>query len=814
MASTINTKELESDLSLLRDINKEMSSYLTMSQAGLSLVQSMNSVEVGILTSMKTKNFADLASLNNKIKIKNIETAIAKLMQKPDPNAGSALTRKYAQLLKEKKLEEELLSNTQLIKNAWTNLDKSFGGIYERIKSFTKLLRLEPELIAVASLLYFFKEVYKVFDQLDSAAADFRKSMGITRIDSVKLESDARAISIHLMSIGVSAKDVYGSIKAIADEFGSSRTYSSDMVSDMATLSAQFGITGQTSAKFVKSMAMVSGSTASTQKDMLLIAQRMSAAAGVPLDAVMQDVAESSQESYQFLSRNPIELLKAAVKARELGTTLSASAKSSASLLNFTESVKAEMEASVLLGKSMNLQKARELAYHRDIAGLNVEIVKLAKEANFQQLDPFQQDAVAKAFGKTAGEVASMLESDREHQHILAAMSVTDRARYDTMANMNKSQIKNYAELARQEVQTMSNQKAIAAISSAWVSIFAKLGATLLPAIATILEFVAKHMQAIVIVSSVIGGIWFLNKLLMIGTNLEAYKLRSMLGVVLTKSKELLVSNTVGFSGLFKYIWSFIKTFGVIGSLIGGVIWEAIVAVGTSLMGLFSTIGSGLLTVVMTPISWIIAAFAAGFGIGTLLNKFKFVQNAAQAIWLEIFKIGDVIESINGKIYEALKAPFVKVWDWLKGVFLGNSPSTLGLMIVDGIVAVGGMIMNALISPFTKAWEFIKGLPIISHLFGGNNISATAAPDQKIGMSVDKPNKDEIDSKKIAGGGIGDVVSDAGDSMAKKIGAIVDAINSLRDDMKSGVLTANVYLDSQKLDSAVGRRLAYTGTLT
>ena len=50
------------------------------------------------------------------------------------------------------------------------------------------------------------------------------------------------------------------------------------------------------------------------------------------------------------------------------------------------------MEASVLLGKSMNLQKARELAYHRDITGLNKEIVKLAKDANFEQLDPFQQD--------------------------------------------------------------------------------------------------------------------------------------------------------------------------------------------------------------------------------------------------------------------------------------------------------------------------------------------------------------------------------------------------------------------------------------
>ena len=47
---------------------------------------------------------------------------------------------------------------------------------------------------------------------------------------------------------------------------------------------------------------------------------------------------------------------------------------------------------------------------------------------------------------------------------------------------------------------------------------------------------------------------------------------------------------------------------------------------------------------------------------------------------------------------------------------------------------------------------------------------------------------------------------------------IVTAINKgftdLRNDFKNGTLTANVYIDSQKLDSLMGRRLAYTGQLT
>jgi hypothetical protein len=103
-------------------------------------------------------------------------------------------------------------------------------------------------------------------------------------------------------------------------------------------------------------------------------------------------------------------------------------------------------------------------------------------------------------------------------------------------------------------------------------------------------------------------------------------------------------------------------------------------------------------------------------------------------------------------------------------------------------------------------------LPLISHLFGHKDVGAAAGPEAKATMAVERP-KADVDSKK-ASGGVSDAVSGMGDDMAKRMGAIVDAINCLREDMKNGVLTANVYIDSQKLDSAVGRRLAYTGQLT
>jgi hypothetical protein len=163
-------------------------------------------------------------------------------------------------------------------------------------------------------------------------------------------------------------------------------------------------------------------------------------------------------------------------------------------------------------------------------------------------------------------------------------------------------------------------------------------------------------------------------------------------------------------------------------------------------------------------------------------------------------------------IFNLLLYPFKKAWQWLRKTFLGKSPSQLGLMILEGIMAVEGLILRALTSPFRRAWEFIKKLPFVSKLFGMHNVAGNISPEAKATMTVEK-NKPSVDAKKSSDT-FSNVVGGMSDELSKKISAIVDAINGLRDDMKNGKLTSNVYIDSQKLDALMGRRLAYTGQLT
>ena len=68
--------------------------------------------------------------------------------------------------------------------------------------------------------------------------------------------------------------------------------------------------------------------------------------------------------------------------------------------LNFEQSIANEMEAELLLGKNLNLEKARQAAMDNDLVTLAEEIAKnVGDSAEFAEMNRIQQDAAAAAVG-------------------------------------------------------------------------------------------------------------------------------------------------------------------------------------------------------------------------------------------------------------------------------------------------------------------------------------------------------------------------------------------------------------------------------
>lgn len=545
-------------------------------------------------------------------------------------------------------------------------------------------------------------QLWDVFKKLDEEAFKARKEMGMMRDIHQPLRQQAEGLYKQYADLGVTVEQVYKTQKAISLELGSVHSATKAIVEQASLMSAQFGISEDTTVKMLKTLGQMNQTTAVAQTQMVGFAGVIANAAGVPLPQVMEDVAKASATTRTMFAKTPLDMIKAAVEARRLGTTLNQMSESSRKILNFTESMEAEMEASVLIGRSINLQLARQLAYNGKIAESNKEILRLSKQMDFEHMDPFQAEAFARATGKTVDELRSMVQSDRELNNIRAQAnklakegSFTLKKQledYEKLQQANEAVAKIRGEDYQMMLKQRANQERLTSISNSWKKIVMELGYAFLPIIDATLAIVAHMMPLISIGFKIAAPFQMLIVLLKGIAAVSDFAFGTKIIANLAKIGPWITSLGTKFSWLGK-VFSVLK--------IAGPFTKAIPVIG-----------------------WIITGVQFLYEWGKRLIK----------IWNDPnMSIGDKI--LNGlySVGPALKAvlwdPFVELWNWLKKTFMGQSPSRLGLMIVEGIKAVGTMMFNSLMSPFKLAWD------AISNLWGGIGTVITE-PLKKVWDSV------------------------------------------------------------------------------
>jgi hypothetical protein len=129
--------------------------------------------------------------------------------------------------------------------------------------------------------------------------------------------------------------------------------------------------------------------------------------AGIAHGVVLQDVLSASDSITASLGNSEKRIGAAATAARGLGLSLSEVDVIAGSLLNFEDSIAAELEAQLITGKNINLSKARELALNNDLEGVANELKKNgASAAEFAGMQRHEQESLAKALGMSRDQLA------------------------------------------------------------------------------------------------------------------------------------------------------------------------------------------------------------------------------------------------------------------------------------------------------------------------------------------------------------------------------------------------------------------------
>jgi len=125
---------------------------------------------------------------------------------------------------------------------------------------------------------------------------------------------------------------------------------------------------------------------------------------------ITKQIASTSKLIQLNFKGNLDSLTKTVLQANKLGLSLDQVNKVADSLLNFEQSISAELNAELLTGKQLNLEKARLFALNNDIAGLTQEIANQGITAEkFAGMNRIQQQAIAQSLGMQASELGDSL---------------------------------------------------------------------------------------------------------------------------------------------------------------------------------------------------------------------------------------------------------------------------------------------------------------------------------------------------------------------------------------------------------------------
>ena len=673
-------------------------------------------------------------------------------------------------------------------------------GLSQRLTGYSKELEMlqKINLSTIGPILYFLGETFKLFQSMDKAAMNFRKTMGFVRDTARDIRSISERLTINLMDMGVNIEGVYSSFVELSKIMGSVHIVTTGLVKTTAILKSQLGVAEDITAGFLRNMAAISKSSLEAQTQMAFMAGSLSQAAGVPLSDVMRDVASRSTTTLTMMSRIPSQVIRTAVELRKMGTELDRAAKSSREILNFTSNVQDEMEASVLLGHSINLQRARELAYRRDLEGSTKEILRLTKSISFENLDVFQQEAFAKATGKSVDELLGLVQAERQWEAARKSGDPAMQARvsaYEKLRNSNASIQKDQARQLEMLVLTRSNQERMTAITQKWQSILAKASEVLLPILDAVLSIIPPAMEIGMVFVNWSAAIWTIGK----GFQIIGLQVATWTN---TFSKVSAFFLSMGMFGekILKVFSMIISPFSKIGGLLGS--WVPMV---------FKFVSPFLK--ILGPIGWIVTAFQF---IGSLFRRLNGIGEAFKGGIINGILFG--LKAIGGAVYDTLLKPFVDAWNWIKGIFVGNSPSTLGLGIVKGIISIQTMLFDAITYPWRHAFAWIAdkipGMGKVADKFrAGFGGMATSIESKASGTAI---NPSQITPTPTTNGSStqSQPVSQISEQPVqindtKLLTAILEAINILNKNLESGKI--GFYVDGQLLSATIARQTEFRG---
>ena len=242
-------------------------------------------------------------------------------------------------------------------------------------------------------------------ERISSENTEMARSLGLAQGAASKLAGSVAGMGPTVAAAKQSVTQLYsamGSTEKLSANtlkvFVKLNTFAGMSADSLAKFQAFAKLSGQEAGTMVTNMANTALQVIKTNK--LAISQKK----------LLEDTAAQSNTIKLQFRAQPQELLKAVAQSKKLGLELSKVEDIASGLLNIEDSIAAEMEAELMTGKDLNLEKAREAALNNDSKTLMTEIAnQFGSIEDFQKMNRLEQESFAKAIGLSRDGLSDML---------------------------------------------------------------------------------------------------------------------------------------------------------------------------------------------------------------------------------------------------------------------------------------------------------------------------------------------------------------------------------------------------------------------
>jgi hypothetical protein len=382
------------------------------------------------VTPKQAEGIAEVLKLTRDLSELNIEDTIQIEAQQGE------IDNKIANLQKVLKLNDKVLASLKKQNLAGSDIAKSTKEEKESLKASTKaqeqlkeksdafLETLESAVRQVFNIAGFFGLAFAAAGKFAGKIAETNREIGNVGGGLGNLSYEVGLLSLYF-------DNTNEGLKAFSQEFGN--IPSERVLEDTLLISKNMGVSATDAARLQQNFAGVNGGSKDIANNMLKTTQEFANQNNLIPSQLMADLAANTEQFALFGKDGGKNILAAAGYAAKLGVSMSKISGIADNLLDFESSITKELELSAMLGKNINLSKARELAYAGDLKGATQETLRqLGGISAFNQMDYYQKKQTADLLGVTVEEFKKMATNQGQAND----MTSIGVSQFDSMGEM------------------------------------------------------------------------------------------------------------------------------------------------------------------------------------------------------------------------------------------------------------------------------------------------------------------------------------------------------------------------------------------